>query len=49
MRYCIDTDKKTFYEEIKQRNCQYVHEVQHFLREKHCEDRFMVQYQSANS
>ena len=49
MRYCIDTDKKTFYEEIKQRDCQYVHEVQHFLREKNREDKFMVQYQSANS
>lgn len=38
MKHWIDTDKKTFYEKIKQRNCQYVHEVQHFLREKDRED-----------
>lgn len=37
-----DSHGKTFYDEIQKNNCQYVHEVQHFLRKKIGEDRIML-------
>ena len=44
MKHCIDIDKKTYYDKIRQNDCQYVHEVQHFLREEAGEDRLRLHH-----
>ena len=48
MKHCIDIDKKTYYDKIRQNNCQYVHEVQHFLREEAGEDRLRLHHDIRN-
>ena len=48
MKHCIDIDKKTYYDKIRQNDCQYVHEVQHFLREEAGEDRLRLHHDIRN-
>jgi hypothetical protein len=48
MKHCIDIDKKTYYDKIRQIDCQYVHEVQHFLREEAGEDRLRLHHNIRN-